>query len=138
MIAAASALPLLNGSVAIGVGVAVLFFPESMFGRYGIVDAASQDLLSELRAPGALLLGAGAVMLTSAWKRSLRRLACLLASLVYGSYALGRVVSWMIDGTPSGLLLAATTVEVLLALMSLFALQRQAPGTPVAARGTWA
>jgi hypothetical protein len=138
MMAFRTALSLVNGSVAVGVGGAILFVPESVFGRFGILDAASPDLLSELRAPGAALLAAGAFMLVSAWKRRLRRAASLLALLVYGSYAVGRLVSWTLDGMPSGALLAAMAVEVLLAALSLLALQRPADGFPAAGRGRWA
>lgn len=137
MIASGAAPPLVNGSVAVVIGGAILLFPESVFGRYGIVDTASPDLLSELRAPGALLLAGGVVMLASAWKRRLRRGACLLAMLVFGSYAAGRFVSWAVDGMPSGVLLVATAVEALLAALSFLALEHRVTGFSTAG-GRWA
>ncbi len=105
----------LSGLVLLGVGIAVLFDPVSFFAGNGIALTDNPSLLSEIRAPGTLLLVTGSLILVSAWRAVAMPTALGLATLVYAAYGIGRVLSLFWDGLPSSGLIGAATIELLLA-----------------------
>lgn len=105
----------LSGLVLLGVGIAVLFDPIAFFAGNGIALTDNPSLLSEIRAPGTLLLVAGLLILVSAWRAVAMPTALGLATLVYAAYGTGRLLSLFWDGLPSSGLVGAATIELLLA-----------------------
>ncbi len=106
------------------IGAAILLVPHSFFAESGVTLGRDPSLLSEIRAPGGLLLASGVVVLLGAVWRSIRRRALMLAAIVYGSFGVSRLLSIAIDGMPSESLFGATGIELLLAALCLLSLHR--------------
>jgi len=83
------------------------------------------SLLSEIRAPGGLLVISGSLILIGVFRPTLRSLALMLTVLVYGSFGLSRLLSFYLDGMPSHGLMIAMVVELVVAGIGLVMLSRQ-------------
>jgi len=105
--------------IAIGIGAALLFAPAAFQASTGITLGDNINLLSETRAPGGLLLGAGLVMAWGAFSSHMAYTALVLSSLIYGAYGVSRVLSMVLDGIPHANLVAATGLEIVLAIVGL-------------------
>ncbi len=105
----------LSGLILLGVGVSVLFSPVAFFAGNGVTLPGNPSLMSEVRAPGTLLLVTGLLMLTSAVRAVALQAALGWGALVYACYGLGRVLSLFLDGLPSAGLVGAAVLELLLA-----------------------
>ncbi len=81
-------------------------------------------MLNEVRAPGGALLACGLVVMVGAFLRQLTFTSTVLATLVYLSYGLSRVLSIVADGMPADLLIQVTVLEVVIGLICAFALIR--------------
>jgi len=119
----------LSGLVAAGIGAALLFEPVAFEASAGIALPDDPNLTSELRAPGAALLGAGAFMLLGAFVRRFTRPALWLATGLYLAYGVGRLVGFAIDGLPGPTLAVVAAVELTIGLACLAATAR-APRSP--------
>ena len=108
-----------SGAILIGIGGAVLFDPMSFAVSNGIVLENNPSLMSEVRAPGGLLLISGAIILMGAIRQQIMRIALALAALIYGTYGLSRLISMMFDGLPSTTLTQAAFLELALGAISL-------------------
>ena len=64
-------------------------------------SVAEPGLLSEARGAGALVVGLGAVIVSGAFIHRLRPASLLVAAVLFFSYAAGRVLGLLVDGTPS-------------------------------------
>jgi hypothetical protein len=104
------------GALATGIGAALTVAPAAFLAGSGIALGPDPSLLSELRAPGAGLAGLGGVMLAGLRLAALRPMALIAAAIVYLGYPLGRLVGIAMDGLPSGEILAALAVEIVIAL----------------------
>lgn len=113
-----------SGSMGLAIGTGILFLPHAFHATSGIALGTDPSLLSEMRAPGGLLILASLLALAGAVKRSLARTGLILSASVYGSYGLSRLISLAVDGTPSDSLLLAALIELVVAALSLFALTR--------------
>lgn len=117
----------ISGLILAGIGGAILFVPEQMHAMNGVVLEADPSLLSEIRAPGGLLLAGGFMALSALFVHKWMRSALLLSALFYGSYGLARLVSFVLDGMPSEGLVAVTGLELVLGtacLIGAFAVPR--------------
>ena len=103
-----------SGLLLLAIGVGVLLAPHAFFATNGIELGTDPTQLSEVRAPGGLLLACAAFILIGAVRTGLRRSALALAALVFLSYGGARLVSLVLDGTPSTSLMAAGVVELIL------------------------
>ncbi|MDJ0751570.1 MAG: DUF4345 domain-containing protein [Woeseiaceae bacterium] len=112
------------GLLLLVIGGALMFAPHSFHGSNGIVLGNDPSLLSEIRAPGGLLASSGMIILIGAIRRQLRSPAVQLTALVYGSFGLARLVSMALDGMPSSSIVAATALELIVALVGLAVLWR--------------
>lgn len=83
--------------------------------------APTAGLLSETRAPGAVLLGVGAFVVCAGVRRRHLHAAAVMATLTFLGYGLARTASMVVDGSPSGSIVAATVVELVLGASSLVA-----------------
>jgi len=116
------ALAAIAGVILFGIGTALLFAPMSFAASNGIVLGSNPSLLSEVRAPGGMLLISGVIILLGAIRQHMLRLSLSLAALIYGSYGLSRIWSMMSDGMPSAPLTQAAMLELILGALSLAAL----------------
>ena len=116
------ALVIISGIILIGIGTALLIAPLSFAASNGIMLEGTPSLLSELRAPGGLLLISGVIISLGAVRDHMMRTSLGLAVLIYGSYGLARLWSMVADGLPSATLTQAAVLELLLGALSLAAL----------------
>ncbi|MDF1716465.1 MAG: DUF4345 domain-containing protein [Antarcticimicrobium sp.] len=110
---------LTSGLVSAGVGFAVLFLPVGFHAGSGIVLGGNLSLMSEMRAPGALLLAAGGFILASVVVARWQYAATLVSAAVFLSYGLARIYSIVADGMPHETLLTAAGVELFVGLLSV-------------------
>ena len=80
------------------------------------------DMASEMRGAGAALLVAGLVTLLGIVVPDARTTSFAVAAVIYGGFALGRLVSWSVDGKPNKDLVQGTMSETVLAVLNLIAL----------------
>jgi peptidoglycan/LPS O-acetylase OafA/YrhL len=72
------------------------------------------NLLSEIRAPGGMLIASALVMLLGVVRQKLTWQALILAALLYGSYGVSRLLSMLLDGVPTGSLFWAAVLELII------------------------
>ena len=122
------------------IGSALLFTPHTFHGSNGIDLGSNPNLLSEIRAPGGLLAASGILALISMGRRNLRVFAMQVTVLVYGSFGLARLVSLAMDGIPSGSIISAAILELLVAAVGVALVSRAygAPNARLAGRSTTA
>lgn len=111
-----------SGALLSFIGGSLLFTPKTFLEMSHVFIVNDPSLISEITAPSVLLLISGLVMIISAVKIRLVNMALLVGSIVYGSYGLGRLVSLVMHGAPSGSLIAAMFIELVIA--GLFVLLR--------------
>ena len=112
------------GLLLLAIGSAILLAPLAFHGSNGVILGDNPNLLSEVRAPGGLLAASGIIILVGAFRVRLRVSAVQLATLVYGSFGLGRLMSMALDGMPSSSIVGATSLELIVAFVGLVILRR--------------
>ncbi|WP_170550679.1 DUF4345 domain-containing protein [Ruegeria atlantica] len=110
----------MSGLTAFAIGLAITLDPQTFYANYGIVLSPQPNLMSELRAPAANLAVLGLIILCGACYQKLVQTSALLGATVFSAFALGRTVSFVLDGLPSDSILAAFAIEVFLALLCLW------------------
>lgn len=115
---------ILGGLIGVALGTMILFAPLAFYASYDLDLAGQVDLLNELRSHGLSLLAAGLFIATGAFQRSLERPAIIVATVLYLSYGLSRVIAMAFDGMPSSGLLTAAAVEIVFGLLGLALLLR--------------
>lgn len=118
-----------SGTILLGIGAAILLIPEAFHARNGIELGENASLLSEVRAPGGLLFASGLVIMAGSFHHKLRTQSEVLATLVYGTFGLARLLSMALDGMPSAKMVGATAVELIVATLGLLILTRQTDPT---------
>lgn len=122
------------GLTATGIGLGILAAPHAFYASYGIDLGRDPGLLSELRAPAAGLTATGALILAGIWRNALSHMSAVLALMVFLAFPAGRILGLIVDGMPSGGILAALGIELVIAALCLAAfapvsrLQRLAGG----------
>lgn len=111
-----------NGWVAALIGIFIVLEPVSMLSPYGLQAELSSSLLSELRAPGGLLIVCGLTIVHSAIIPHFRERGLYLSVMVFGSYAAVRLFSTFLDGIPEIEILGALAIESILCALSLTAI----------------
>lgn len=119
------ALLVVNGVVAGIIGGLVTFAPGQLFALSGITLDTDPNMMSEVRAPGGVLLGAAIFIAAAAFVRHWQAPALALSALLYLGYAFGRVVAVSTNGLPGTDLLWALGIEVALGTVSLMVLASQ-------------
>ncbi|MFC3612893.1 DUF4345 domain-containing protein [Lutimaribacter marinistellae] len=115
----------LSGLTAFAVGASILFMPHAFYASYGIALGDDADLLSELRAPGAGLVGFGLLMLLGIRRHALLPVSIAAALTVFIAFPIGRFVGLAVDGPPSGNVIVALVVELIVAAFCLAAFRRR-------------
>lgn len=107
----------MSGLTAFTIGLAITLDPHSFYASYGIVLSPQPNLMSELRAPAANLAALGLIILCGAFYQKLVQASAWLGVTVFSAFAIGRTISFALDGWPSDSILAAFAIEVVLAMM---------------------
>jgi len=102
----------ISGLIATGVGAATLFAPEQFHAMSGISLEDSASLMSEIRAPGGLLLVSGLLIALGAFVSRVMFSALALSALIYLSYGVSRLWSMIVDGMPANALIQAAGLEL--------------------------
>ncbi len=98
----------------------ILVAPHAFYAGYGVELGTNASLLSELRAPAAGLLASGILMLAGIMWTAWTRPAVVVAFIVFVGFPAGRIMGLILDGMPSGGILGALAIEILIGLL-LFA-----------------
>lgn len=115
----------LSGATAVGVGTMILLWPHAFYASYGITLGDDPSLLSELRALAAGLTTLGTLMLLGIWRSGTAQLAVASTLVVFVAFPFGRLISFYSDGLPSGGIIAALTLEIIIAVFCIFAFRRR-------------
>ncbi len=102
----------LAGAIAAGIGLAGLIWPVGFHASSGITLGDNPSLMSEVRAPAAMLLAAGGFVLASVGVARWRPAAIRVSAAVYLTYGLARIYSLAVDGAPDDMLLTAAALEL--------------------------
>ena len=116
-----------SGVILLLVGAATLLQPHAFFASEGIRLGNAPGLLSEIRAPGGLLIGCAISILLGAFRQTLTQTPLMLSAIVYGSFGLSRLLSIGLDGLPSASLMGATAVELAIGGWCVVSLLRLKP-----------
>jgi Domain of unknown function (DUF4345) len=100
------------GALLGGIGGALILVPQDFLAMSHVVIDSDPGLMSELAAPGGVLLISGALMLAGAVRIRFADLALAIGAIIYGSYGAGRLISMALHGLPSDSLIAATVIEL--------------------------
>lgn len=112
------------GLMMLVVGALHLAAPQMMMREPGI-DLATVNHLHVVRAAyGGAYLGIAALFLAGAARRIESRAALAAVVLLFGGFAVGRIVSIVVDGMPVPLYLGVLTAEVVFAACALVALRQ--------------
>ena len=115
----------ISGLTALTIGAFILFAPHAFYAGYGITLGKDANLLSELRAPGAGLAGFGLLMLLGIRRPVHLPVAIAVALTVFIAFPAGRLVGLAVDGMPSGSVIGALVVELVIAALCLAAFRRR-------------
>ena len=115
----------ISGLLLLIIGVGILFIPHAFHAGNGILLGNDPSLLSEIRAPGGLLLGSAIIIFMGAFRNAWRAHAISLTILVFGSFGLARLVGMALDGMPSSGIIGATLIELVVAALGLMIYWRQ-------------
>ncbi len=129
---------LASGLISSCIAMMILFAPNAFYGSYGIEIAANVGLANELKAPAGLLLLAGLLMLLGVFKLEFAIPSLAIATAVYLSYGLSRVLSMAIDGYPHSGLVSAAVFEIAvggLCLVDLIRHRKKTAAPEIAAEG---
>ena len=97
---------------------------DAFFASNAVNLGTDPNLLSEVRAPGGLLLDSGIVMICGAIMKSLLRAALLTGVVVFSMYGVSRLVSILLDGMPSSSLIGALMIELIVGGIAAFLITR--------------
>jgi hypothetical protein len=112
----------ISGLSGIAVGCAMLLIPAQFHATAGIVLGNDVNLLNEMRASGGALLGAGIVITLGTFVSRLKFTGAILATTLYLSYGLSRLLSLQLDGTPGPTLLVVAAAEITIGAFCAIAL----------------
>ncbi len=112
---------LISGLIAAGVGAATLFAPHQFHAMSGISLEDSASLMSEIRAPGGLLLVSGLLIALGAFVSRMMFSGLALSALVFLSYGLSRLWSMIADGMPANVLIQAAGLELFIGIACVIA-----------------
>ncbi len=121
-------------AVVIGlIGLGYLHDPNLLLARYGL-ETGSVGMDNMLRATyGGVSLGLAALFLMGMLKPARRRDAVGLVIIIMGSFAIGRIASMALAGTPPTSIMGLFYYEVVMTLIGLFLYIREGSPSAVSA-----
>lgn len=99
-----------------GIGGALILAPRDFLAMSHVVVESDAGLMSELAAPGGVLLISSVLMLAGAVRIRFADPALVIGAILYGSYGAGRLISLMLHGLPPASLVAAMVIELAVAV----------------------
>ena len=124
---------LLAGIIGFGIGASIVFLPVAFHTQDGIELAGNASLLSEVRAPGGALMVCSLCIALGAFITELTFTSTLLATLLYLSYGLSRMLSIALDGMPHPILVQAAVAELVIGALCMLALVKYRAPRPFSA-----
>ena len=112
------------GLMMVVIGVLHLFAPQMMMATPGIELTSTNHFHVVRAAYGGAYIGIGVLFLAGLLRESLRRSSLLAVAVIFSGFALGRLVSIVLDGTPVALYLAVLAFELACAVLALLAARR--------------
>ncbi|MFY0598570.1 MAG: DUF4345 domain-containing protein [Cyclobacteriaceae bacterium] len=116
------ALLVVSGMIGMGIGGALLFAPVAFEASVGVSLGRDINLLSELRAPGGMIVIAGVLIMLGVFISRMTPISVFLSCLFYLSFGLSRVVGMILDGIPNQSILTSAIIEMVIGLLSLLVL----------------
>ncbi len=113
-----------SGLMMLVVGGLHLINPQMMMNTPGIELSTVNHLHAVRAAYGGAYLGMAVLFLLGALNKVPVRFALLSVAVLFGGFALGRIVSIAVDGMPVGLYLGVLSAELLFAVTALLALRQ--------------
>lgn len=113
-----------TGITGVGFGAMLTFAPAALHATYGISHAPDPSLMSELRAPGAVLLTMSAFILAGLLRPALAGMSLAIGAGVFISWGVARLLSIAMDGLPANGLIISGLAELVLG-GTCFAVLRQ-------------
>ena len=105
--------------VFIGLGIALMIWPTEILARVE-VKCETPTAFADIRADyGGCILGVGLFLIWCAAQRQFIRAGLLCVALIFSGYAIGRLLSLVIDGTPNPIIFILIAVELIGALAAL-------------------
>jgi hypothetical protein len=99
--------------------------PAATLPKFMNVTVEGTDLTHIFRALGCLYLGMVAFCIIAAFTPEWRHVAVIWAVFFAYSLAIGRIISLIVDGKPSGMLLFFLAVELIVGTVGLLLLKRE-------------
>lgn len=115
----------ISGVTAVGIGGFILAAPHAFYASYAITLGNDASLLSELRAPAAGLAALGILMLVGIVRHAWAQLSIAAALTVFFAFPAGRLIGLVADGVPSGGILGALALELMIAALCLVAFRHR-------------
>lgn len=112
------------GLMMLVVGALHLLNPQMMMSEPGIVLSSVNHFHVVCAAYGGAYLGIAALFLAGALRRLDTRAALAAVALIFGGFALGRIVSIAADGVPVPLYLGVLGAEAFFAVCAVLALRQ--------------
>ena len=112
------------GLLATGIAATILAAPDPFYAGYGIDISSNVSLANELKAPAGALFAAGLLMLVGVVKLEYAVTSLAVASVIYLSYGLSRLLSITVDGIPHSALVSAAMLELALGAVCLLGFVR--------------
>lgn len=110
------------------VGALHLLNPQMMMREPGIALTSTNHFHVIRAAYGGAYLGIAALFLAGALGRLNARMALAAVALIFGGFALGRLVSLAVDGLPVPLYLGVLGAELFFTACAALAMRRAGPG----------
>ena len=107
------------GIILLLIGAYISMSPAEYLQQFGLGAHGNINFYSDLRSMGGSLLIFGLVALAGVFKKAFEDSAILMSTIVFAAYGFFRIAAIAIDGVPSGAILGAAAIEIVLALMGL-------------------
>ena len=104
-----------SGLVLALVGSYISLSPNEYLNQFGISPVPNASFYSDLRSMGGSLLIFGLVAIAGSLNKQLQISALFTTTLVFSAYSFFRLTAFVIDGTPSVAIIAATAIEIVFA-----------------------
>ena len=115
---------LVSGLLAMTIGAAILINPTAFYALNEIDLGKNIGLLNEIRASGGMLLAAGILISLGVVVARLTFTSIVVATLLYLSYGLSRILGFILDGIPGDGLVHAAILEMVIGVICLWAYTR--------------
>ncbi|EYD72797.1 DUF4345 domain-containing protein [Limimaricola hongkongensis] len=104
-----------SGLTTLAIGSFIVSAPHAFYASYGIALRQDASLLGEPRVPGTGLAGFDIFMLLGIWRRAILPISVAVALTAFLAFPAVRLVGLVLDGMPSGSVIAALIVEIAIA-----------------------